>query len=69
MINVLDGIFLVFFTPEQGGKFKMPVAHTCLIKVESPQDSEQVETDICAACHAFTIHMHTWGNFWARIIL
>ena len=25
-----------FFTPEQGGKFKTPVAHTRLIKVESP---------------------------------
>ena len=23
-------------TPEQGDKFKTPVAHTCLIKVESP---------------------------------
>ena len=28
--------FLSFSTPEQGGKFKTPVAHTRLIKVESP---------------------------------
>ena len=28
--------FLGFSTPEQGGKFKTPVAHTRLIKVESP---------------------------------
>ena len=31
-----QGILLGFPTPEQGDKFKTPVAHTCLIKVESP---------------------------------
>ena len=31
-----QGILLGFSTPEQGGKFKTPVAHTHLIKAESP---------------------------------
>ena len=22
--------------------------------------SEQVETDLCAACHAFTLHVRAW---------
>ena len=30
-----QGILFWFF-PLQGGKFKTPVAHTCLIKAESP---------------------------------
>ena len=30
-----QGIRFGFSTPEQGGKSKRPVAHTCLIKVES----------------------------------
>ena len=39
MINVLDSRTAYIFelsTPEQGGKFKTPVAHAHLIKVESP---------------------------------
>ena len=39
IINVLGprtGYALGFSTPEQGGKFKMPVPHTLLIKVEFP---------------------------------
>ena len=31
-----QGILLGFSTPEQGSKFKTPVAHTRLIKVEPP---------------------------------
>ena len=31
-----QGIRFGFSTPEQGGKFKRPMAHTHLIKVESP---------------------------------
>ena len=25
--------------------------------------SEQVETGLCAACHAFTLHVHAWRKF------
>ena len=32
-----QSIIFGFSTPEQGGKFKTPVAHTRLIKVESPR--------------------------------
>ena len=50
VINVLvpeQGILFGFSNPEQSGKFKTPVAHTRLIKVETPLGSLHQEYTRC----------------------
>ena len=48
-----QGILLGFPNPEQGDKFKTPVAHTRLIKVESPPEDRRF---------SFQISLHFFWN-------
>ena len=53
IVNLRTGYMITFFdpkhgtlwgfsSPEQGGKLKRPVAHTCLIKIDPPPPAQHV---------------------------